>query len=286
MAPGAAGGYHGVPLLAKGIAMDHALDQTHVAEPGALPAPEPQVRQVPLGAPLQWLRLGARDLQRSLRPSLWVGAAVAAAGWLLMFASWKVSYLAPTLLAGFLFIAPFAAIPIYGYSRQLERGDPVDGSQARRAWRANAQSIALFGLMLAVALIFWERLAAILFAMFYRGEPLHLSTLLVTLLFSGAHLPLVLAWGVVGGLLAAVVFSLTVVSAPLLLDRPVDVVTAAITSVRCCLRNPLPMLLWAALIALVTWVGLATFMLGLLVAFPWLAHASWHAYRGLVETGQ
>jgi uncharacterized membrane protein len=72
------------------------------------------------------------------------------------------------------------------------------------------------------------------------------------------------------------------VSAPLLLDRPVDVITAALTSLRCCLRNPLPMIVWAVLIAALTLVGFATVMVGLVVIFPWLAHASWHAYRDLV----
>ena len=78
-------------------------------------------------------------------------------------------------------------------------------------------------------------------------------------------------------------FALGVVTVPLLLDRPADVITAALTSLRCCLRNPGPMLLWAALIAVLTAVGFATFMLGLVVIFPVLAHASWHAYRDLVE---
>jgi uncharacterized membrane protein len=262
--------------------MDHAFDHTQVAPPPA----QPQVRQVPLGAPIEWLRLGARDLQRSLQPSLGVGAAVALAGWLLVAASWKVSYLAPALMGGFLYVAPFAAIFIYGYSRQLELGQGIDPAEARRAWRANAQSIALFGLMLAVVLILWERTAAIIFAAFYRGEPLHVSNLLTSLVLSGAHVPLLIALGVAGAVIAAVVFALSVVTAPLLLDRPVDVITAAITSVQCCLRNPLTMLLWAILIAGITWIGLVTFMLGLVVAFPWIAHASWHAYRGLVEPAQ
>jgi uncharacterized membrane protein len=266
-------------IVSKGIAMDHAFEQTHALHPAA----EPQVRQVTPGAPIQWLRLGARDLHRSLRPSLAVGLAAAAAGWVLMGAAWKIASLAPALLGGFLLVAPFAAIAIYGISRQLEQGHPVDAGEALRAWRGNAQSIALFGLMLAVALIFWERVAAIVFAAFYRGEPLQLSNLFTSLLGSGEHLPLLLSLGAAGGLIAAAVFALSVVSVPLMLDRPVDVITAAITSVQCCLRNPLAMLLWAVLIAVITWIGLATLMLGLVVVFPWLAHASWHAYRSMVS---
>jgi uncharacterized membrane protein len=233
--------------------MDHAFHPTHAVQS----ATAPQVRHVALGAPFRWLRLGAQDLLHSLWPSLGLGVAVAVAGWMLLAATWQSAYLAPALLYGFLYVAPFAAIPIYGYSRQLERRDAIDPAEAHRVWRANPQSIALFGLMLAVTLIFWERIAAIVFAAFYRGEPLHPTNLLTSLVLSGEHVPL-------------------------LLDRPVDIITAAIASVRCCVRNPAPMLLWALLIALITWFGLVTFMFGLVVVFPWLAHASWHAYRGMV----
>src|SRR3954470_5624318 len=72
------------PLPSEATAMAHAFDPSLAAQAGAVPEAEPQVRQVPLGAPLQWLRLGARDLHRSLAPSLAVGAVVAAVGWLLM----------------------------------------------------------------------------------------------------------------------------------------------------------------------------------------------------------
>lgn len=258
--------------------MDHAFDESHaIAAPAA-----PQVRHVGVGAPIQWLRLGAQDLQQSLRPSLRVGLLVAAAGWVLLLATWGIAYLVPALTGGFLLVAPFAAILVYGLTRQLERGEPLDPAAARRAWRANAQSIALFGFMLAVVLIFWERIAAIIFAAFYRGEPLAVANLMTALVFSPAHLPLVLSLGAAGALIAAVVFALSVVSVPMLLDRPVDIITAVIASVQSCLRNPLPMLFWALLIAVITWIGLLTFMVGLVVVFPWLAHASWHAYRALV----
>jgi uncharacterized membrane protein len=69
----------------------------------------------------------------------------------------------------------------------------------------------------------------------------------------------------------------------MLLDRNVDVVTAALTSLKCCLTNPRATLVWAVLIALLTAVGFATFMIGLVVIFPLLGHASWHAYRDLVR---
>jgi uncharacterized membrane protein len=78
-------------------------------------------------------------------------------------------------------------------------------------------------------------------------------------------------------------FASSVVAIPMLLDRDVSVRDAVLTSVRAALLNPVPMALWATLILLVTLLGMATALIGLVVAVPWLAHASWHAYRDLVE---
>jgi uncharacterized membrane protein len=91
------------------------------------------------------------------------------------------------------------------------------------------------------------------------------------------------AWVVLGGALAAPVFASSVIAMPMLLDRPVGVLTAVLTSWRVVLANPLPMALWAAIIMLLTALGMATLLLGLIVLMPLLGHASWHAYRDLVQ---
>jgi uncharacterized membrane protein len=256
------------------------MDQTLERHAPSIPLRPPGVRDIALSQPFEWLRLGARDLAREPGMSLAIGAVVAFIGALLMTAGWRATYAAPALLGGFLLVAPFFAIAVYRLSRGLESGGETP--QMRRIWRSNAGSIALFGLALVLAYIVWERLAAILFALFYDGEPLQWSRLPQELLLSGRYGTLLLAYFAVGALLAAAVFALSVVTAPLLVDRPLDTVTAMLTSLRCCTRNPAPMLLWAALIAALTVVGFATAMLGLIVIFPWLAHAGWHAYRDLV----
>lgn len=245
--------------------------------------PVPRVRQVGVERPWVWLRRGGADLLRTPAQSLGTGALVAAIGLALGGAGWQASYMAPALLGGFLLVAPFLAIVLYALSRQLEHSELVDSAQAWRAWRANAGSIALFGLMLALAYIVWERLAAIVFALFYEGQPLQLSRWPLELM-SGQYTELLLAFVCVGAGLAALVFALGVVSVPLLIDRPVDAITAMLTSLQCCRVNRAAMLLWAALIAGLTVLGFATLMLGLVVIFPLLAHASWHAYRDLVES--
>jgi len=149
------------------------MDQ--VLRPPTTAAAEPRVLRVPATRPLAWLGLGARDLLRTPGPSLGIGIAVALVGGCLVAASWKAAYLAPALLGGFLLVAPFIAIFVYTLSRQLEQNRPPAASQAWRDARANGSSIALFGLILALAYLVWERVAAIVFALFYDGQALHAS---------------------------------------------------------------------------------------------------------------
>jgi uncharacterized membrane protein len=91
------------------------------------------------------------------------------------------------------------------------------------------------------------------------------------------------AWLAVGALTAAPVFASSVVAIPLLLDRRIGLQAAVLTSWRVVMEHPLPMALWAALIGLLTLVGMLSGLVGLVIVVPWLAHASWHAYRDLVD---
>ncbi|WP_431274168.1 DUF2189 domain-containing protein [Variovorax ureilyticus] len=257
--------------------MEHPLDSQ-------FPLVAPAVRQVGLLRPFAWLWMGVRDLAFRPGASFGIGAVVTVLGLILTTVTWQATYLAPALLGGFLLVAPFIAMPLYALSRQREQSAAPDTPRAFRAWEGNGDSIALFGLMLVLAYVAWERLAAIVFALFFTEQVRQVPHLPPALLLSGQPASLVLAFLAVGAGVAALVFALGVVSVPALIDRPVDVITAALTSLRCCARNPGAMLLWAALIATLTALGFATFMLGLIVIFPWLAHASWHAYREMVDT--
>ena len=141
----------------------------------------------------------------------------------------------------------------------------------------------MFGLMLALLMLLWERFSAVAFALLSGGGAFSGSALLTEIILSGEHLPFVLTWLVMGGVLAALVFALAVVAVPMMLDRQTDVVTAMATSLRATLANPLPLLVWAAVIVTLTLLGFATLLFGLVVIMPILGHASWHAYRDLVE---
>lgn len=258
--------------------MAHVLN-SRVSKPLGIIA----VREVPWHAPFAWLRAGWSDMRQCLAISMGVGALVAIAGWVLLFAVQDAYYAAPTLLGGFLLVAPFGAIVLYELSAQMEDEVPLDAAAAWGAWRRNVGAIAMLGLMQTLALLAWERLSALIFALFVGDQIPDVAHLGRDLLYSGQHLPLLVAFLGSGALLAALVFAFSVVTAPLLLDEPVDVVTAMLTSWRCCARNPAAMVVWAALIAGLTAMGMAALLMGLIVVFPWLGHASWHAYRALVE---
>jgi uncharacterized membrane protein len=87
----------------------------------------------------------------------------------------------------------------------------------------------------------------------------------------------------VGGFFATLVFAFSVVSIPMMLDRNQDTVTAMIASFLALVRNFPTMLVWGALIALMVVIGIATLFVGLIITMPVVGHATWHAYRALIE---
>jgi uncharacterized membrane protein len=90
-------------------------------------------------------------------------------------------------------------------------------------------------------------------------------------------------WLMLGGLMAAPVFASSVVAMPLLLDRQLTTLQAVLTSWKVVLTHPMPMALWAFLIMGLSMVGILSLFIGLIVIVPMLGHASWHAYRDLVD---
>jgi uncharacterized membrane protein len=137
--------------------------------------------------------------------------------------------------------------------------------------------------MLVFVLISWERLSAILVGLFLAGSGIGGLADLLSLRALQQHTEFMLAYLAFGGVLALMMFSLSVVSLPMMLHREVDFATALVTSFMATRHNFPVLLLWGVLIAGLTAVGVATNFIAMAVIFPWLGHASWHAYRGLIE---
>ena len=139
------------------------------------------------------------------------------------------------------------------------------------------------GLLLAGAALTWDVISTLMFKMFYEGEAPQINQFVREVLFSNEYTHFVVAYLVIGGAMAALVFSLCVISVPMLIDRPVAASTAMMTSLRVVGHNLPAMALWGALIAGLTLLGFATQLVGLLIIMPVLGHASWHAYKDLVR---
>jgi len=258
---------------------------THPVEfhPRAARMDLPAIRKIGLFQPLQWLKDGFRDLLKAWPVSLGYGVIFAALGYGLVQWAWSRPHLAMALTSGFLFVAPVLATVFYFLSHRLEHHHKLPGPLAPLvSWRANPASLGLFALMLVFVLSVWERLSAILVGLFLGGSGIGSVSDLLNPAAVSDHLHFLVAYLAFGGLLAAVMFSLSVVSLPMLLHRKVDFATALVTSFIATRLNLVPMAFWGAIIAVSIAVGMATDFIAMAVIFPWLGHASWHAYRVLV----
>jgi uncharacterized membrane protein len=246
----------------------------------------PTIRRVELDRPWQWLAQGWRDLTRAPLVSIWLGLVFAVVSWLLTFGLWWRGYLYLVLpmATGFMIVGPILAIGFYEISRRLAAGERVDLLSAFAVFRRNPRQIAVMGFILLLVLLTWIRIAAMIFMLYWGLEPPSFQDLIVNTFLRASSLPFLIVGMGVGGLFAFLAFAISAVSIPMLADQPrVDAITAIVTSVRAVRENLGPMLLWAALIAAATGVGLATLYLGLIVTVPLLGYATWHAYRDLVS---
>ncbi len=209
----------------------------------------PAVRTIAPTQPVTWLRHGWRDLHECFGPSLLHGVIVALGGLAILTLTLQATELMPGALTGFLLIGPILATGLYELSRR------------RAAW------------VLASALLF----------KLFVPVPLDTPVRFLRYAVAGQGGWLFFLWLLAGGLGAALVFSLTVVSAPLLLDRHVSLRTALLASVRAVGDNPVPMAIWAALIMLAAALSMATLMIGFVFTVPIIGHATWYAYRDVLD---
>jgi uncharacterized membrane protein len=257
-----------------------------MARSSAMTIPAVTVNRVSLDAPWQWLSAGWRDFLAAPHIGLVIGgvlAAVAAALTAGLFAYGLEALILP-FCGGFLLVGPITAVALYETSRRLERNGSVELMEALACVRRAPNQILFFGAVLAFVYLIWLLLAFLLFMLFFgaTGAPTA-RDLVPTLLFTSHGLGLLVAGTSIGAMLAAMIFAISVVSVPLLMLQPVDAVTAMGVSLSVVAYNPKPMLLWATLLAGMFAFGLATLFIGLIVVFPLVGFATWHAFRDLVR---
>lgn len=235
-------------------------------------------RRIACFAPLHWLALGWRDMQRAPRQSLAYGVGLVLLGYLIAALVWNgnATLTLFTLVTGLILTGPALAFGLYSISRQLEMGLQPRLGYCFREKRKHLRNELLFALLLLIVLLVWARAASMVHVFFPIGgdQPLH------------AWIEFFAIGSAVGAIFATIVFAISAFSLPLMLDKDVDAITGVLTSINAVLRNKPAMLVWAGLIVGLVLLGFATAMIGLAVVLPLIGHATWHAYRETIITDE
>ncbi len=256
----------------------------------------PRVRSITLLQPLQWLALAWRDMARCGWISFAHGLVLALLGWAILLLAHDKFWLLAGAFSGFLVIAPVLATSLYALSRAVERGEQANLKLVLKVWTSWQQShankwgndywaLVQFGSLLALAALGWM-LTSAAFVTLFTPVPVNSPLEFVRHVILAEDGFVFELWLGLGGLLAAPMFASSAVAIPLLLDRRVSLMQAVLTSWRAVLENPAPMAFWAFLIMAFTLLGFASLLFGLIPIMPMLGHASWHAYRDLVDVSE
>jgi uncharacterized membrane protein len=249
--------------------------QSH--DPATMPFAAP-CRELSPAAPFRWLVSGVRDYRCALRASLAYGVSMALTIAAVSFAAWGYGahWLMFAMLGGFVFLAPLACVGLYAISAQLERDQaPSLKRSLTAAFRRHLGNEMVFALALLVVFMVWARAATMVSVFFPAdGDP------------SFSEMAGYLAIGsIVGAIFAAVTFSASAFSLPMIMHRDVDSITAIVTSINAVLRNKLPMAIWLALITLGLIAGAATAFVGLVFILPVIGYGAWHGYLETIDAG-
>ncbi|MBB2752503.1 UNVERIFIED_ORG: putative membrane protein [Rhizobium aethiopicum] len=241
-------------------------------------------RHLPVGVPFDWLRQGWRDLVRQPFTSLAYGFVVflIAFGTVLTLFRSGLDYLLFPALAGLLIVAPLFAAGLYIKSRTLADGGRVTLRAMLGVRPLAGKQVFFTGMVLCMLMLLWMRAAVIIYALFFGVNPFPGLNGVTRLLLTTPE-----GWGMlvvgfsVGALFAGFAFAISVFSIPMLLDERVDAFTAMGVSAAMVWNNMQPLMVWGAIVLVLFAASVLTGFVGLIVVFPLLGHATWHAYKAV-----
>lgn len=236
-----------------------------------------ELRPLEFASPWRWMALGWHDFARAPGLGVFFGACFVFMGWSLLYVFRHAPAYVLGLSGGFLLVGPFLCMGLYSISESLERGEKPTLLGAVTAWRRRTDTVGIFGLVLLVLEMLWARATLVVFALSFEGMPDFQGSLIK--LVDPQNLEFIVAWLGLGAVFATLVFSVSVVSIPMILDRRTDAITAGLTSIRLVTSQPLVMLQWAAMIVGFVVLAMLPAFAGLVFMGPILGHATWHAYR-------
>lgn len=258
---------------------------TRIPEPvPPLPRDHGLRRDLPASAAFAWLAAGWADFKVNPGPSLVYGLAVFTVSLAIVAGMFELAldYILFPALAGFMVVGPVLAIGLYEKSRRIADGVPVTLAGMVFVRSRSGGQILFTGVLLSLLMLLWMRAAVLLYALFFGLLPFPgLDDILTVLVTQPAGWALIVVGSLVGGLFAAFSFAISAFSIPMLLNERTDALTAMGTSMALVWNNLRVSLTWGAIVVALFALGVATALLGLIVIFPVLGHATWHAYRAI-----
>ncbi len=241
-------------------------------------------RSLPASAALGWLSAGWSDFRASPASSLAYGVFLVLLSYVILWALYSAGllYLALPTISGFLIVGPFFAIGLYEKSRALEQGETI--SLWRMLWvrRVPVSQLAFAGLMLGILVLFWIRIADLLYALFFGLTPFPgAEDAFVNVLTTVRGWSLIVVGSAVGGLFAAFAFALSLFSIPMIMAERRDALTSLGLSFAMTSHNLRVALAWGAIVAGGLVLSVLTGLVGLAIVFPVLGHGTWHAYKSI-----
>ncbi len=233
------------------------------------------------------LRAGWNDFRRGPAYGLFFAAFFVIGGnlmWLELGIEGREYWIIPLAL-GFPLLAPFLAVGLYEVSRRLERGEPLQWRAILGVvFRQKDRQFPSMAMVLIMFFMFWIFVAHLVFAIFMGLQPMtNVMTNWQDTLLTRNGLTMLAVGFFVGAIMAFMLFSLTAISLPMLLDREMDFITAMINSFQLVTGNLLVMVTWGLLIAGAMLLAMIPYFLGLFIVLPVVGHATWHLYRRAVH---
>ncbi|MHA6730637.1 DUF2189 domain-containing protein [Devosia sp. A369] len=263
------------------------MAKTLIPIPDTVPALPPAIdhnRNLPASAAFKWLALGWRDLWVRPMPSLLYGLGIALLSLLVIagMLTFGWDHILFPALAGFLVVGPLLATGLYEKSRRLEAGEKITLCRMIFPQRGGGTHLFFVGAILMMLMLLWMRAAVLLYALFFGWRPFPGFDHIVEMLFTTpTGLAMLVSGTAVGGLFAAFAFAISAFSIPMMLDRRLDAFSAMGMSMSLVWNNLPSVLLWGVIVLALTALSLGTALIGLIVIFPLLGHATWHAYAAV-----
>jgi uncharacterized membrane protein len=242
-----------------------------------------EILHVPFYQPLLWLGRGWRDMRRHWSASLGYGALIVALGWTLLVFCATHPYFVAAATTGFLLVGPAMSAGLCEMSRRYSLGQSASFDESLEGFGRNASALAEFGAILAVCAAVWFGVSAVLLGTVFHISAPSISETMYRGFIDSTNRTQVLAYVGVGGVLAVSVFAISAIAIPLIIDRRASARQGMLASVKAVFSNIPAMIVWSGLILILTAIGYAPLLCGLLIVAPLLGHATWHAYRDMVR---